>query len=314
MKYRRLGKTDLNVSVVGIGTFQMGGAWNKNFDQPEVDAVINEGRKAGINLIDTAECYGDHLAEKMIGKAIRSDRTNWVVATKFGHRRYNLLDREHLWSAADFQKQLEDSLRALQTDYIDIYQFHSGGNDVFDNDALWAMLNKQVQAGKIRSLGISLSKGSQDVQQYQTAQADRVGARTIQVLYNRLVRDAEETVFPACEKQDLGVLVRVPLESGFLTGKYDSGMVFDSSDVRAKKYDPQTTQQILTQVARIRKEEVPPKIPMPAWALAWCLQHPAVSCVIPGCKGPDHIRLNAAAADLDMVLADHPLSMKAGRG
>jgi len=100
-------------------------------------------------------------------------------------------------------------------------------------------------------------------------------------------------------------------------GKADlnvSGVVFDPSDVRARKYDPQTLQQILTQIASIRKEEVPPKIPMPAWALAWCLQHPAVSCVIPGCKGPEHIRQNAAAADLDMVSADHPLSMNAGRG
>ena len=80
MKYRRLGNTNLTVSVVGMGTFQFGGTWGKHFSQPEVDAIIDEGRQAGINLIDTAECYGDHLAEKMIGPAIRADRERWIVA------------------------------------------------------------------------------------------------------------------------------------------------------------------------------------------------------------------------------------------
>ena len=201
MKYRRLGNTGMTVSVVGMGTFQFGGTWGKQFTQPEVDAMIDEGRRAGINLIDTAECYGDHLAEKMIGPAIKADRERWIVASKFGHRRVNFFDRRQLWSAEDVQKQLEDSLKALQTDYIDLYQFHSGSNQVFDNDRLWEMLNKQVEAGKIRYLGISISTNNEGYQNYQTENAGKVGAQAIQVRYNRLVKTAQKTVLPLCQNQ-----------------------------------------------------------------------------------------------------------------
>jgi len=311
MKYRKLGTTDINVSVVGLGTFQFGGTWAKQFSQAEVDAIIDAGRQAGINLIDTAECYGDHLAEKMIGHAIRTDREQWVVASKFGHRRVTLFDRQHLWSAEDVQKQLEDSLRALQTDYLDLYQFHSGSNDVFDNAALWRMLDKQVQAGKIRALGISISTNNERYQIYQTENATRVGARTIQVRYNRLTRTAEQKVLPVCRKQGLDVLARVPLESGLLSGKYKPGTVFGPEDVRAKKYNAQTLKQLLEEVSVIQKKEVPQGLAISTWSLGWCLQHPAVSCVIPGNKSAEQVRQNAAAADLELVSTNHPLSVGA---
>jgi aryl-alcohol dehydrogenase-like predicted oxidoreductase len=137
MKYRRLGNTDLKVSVVGLGTWQFGGEWGKRFSQPEVNQILGRAKELGINLIDSAECYGDHLSESLVGKAIRQDRDDWVVATKFGHRFIGHLEREDLWSPEEVRKQLEDSLRALRTEPIDLYQFHSGGDDAFDNVALW---------------------------------------------------------------------------------------------------------------------------------------------------------------------------------
>lgn len=308
MRYRKLGKEGPVVSVVGIGTFQFGGAWGKTFTRKDVAAIIQAGRENGINLIDTAECYGDHLSEKLIGSAIKADRHRWVVATKFGHRRLSLKERQDQWSVDEVRKQLEASLRALGTDYIDIYQFHSGSNDVFDNDDLWFMLQQQVQAGRIRFLGISVSTSNQEFQRYQTERAGAVGAAVIQVRYNRLYRTAEETVLPSCLQQELGVLARVPLESGFLTGKFNPGVNFDKSDVRAKKYDADTILMMLAETSKIQKEEVPKDIPISAWALAWCLKHTAVTSVIPGCKTPEHIRQNAAAADIDMVSTGHPLS------
>lgn len=157
MKYRKLGKTDLTVSVVGIGTWQFGGEWGPPPTQDHVDMMFRRGKELGINLIDTAECYGDHLSESLVGNAVKGDRQDWIIASKFGHKFNSNYERDQLWTADDVRKQLEDSLRALQTDYIDIYQFHSGGNDVFDNDDLWQMLNDQVQAGKVRHLGISIS-------------------------------------------------------------------------------------------------------------------------------------------------------------
>ena len=149
------------------------------------------------------------------------------------------------------------NLRASRFIYIDLYQFHSGSNEVFDNDRLWEMLNKQVEAGKIRYLGISISTHNEGYQNYQTENADRVGARAIQVRYNRLTKTAEEKVLPACQKQGLGVLARVPLESGLLSGKYGPGTAFGPEDVRAKKYDARTLKQLLEEVSAIQKNEVP---------------------------------------------------------
>src|SRR5206468_2123391 len=107
MKYRRLGKTNLKVSVIGVGTWQFGGEWGKDFTQDEVTAMFDRARDLGINLIDTAECYGDHLSESLIGHAIRRDRANWIVATKFGHKYHGYMNRTEPRSAADVMVQLE---------------------------------------------------------------------------------------------------------------------------------------------------------------------------------------------------------------
>ena len=215
MKYRTLGSTGMEVSVIGVGTWQFGGEWGRTYSQAEADSVIDAAREVGINLIDTAECYGDHLSEELVGGAINRDREKWIVATKFGHKFNGLFERDSLWSADEVQKQLEDSLKALRTDYVDLYQFHSGNNEVFDNDELWSMLRKQIDAGKVRHVGISIGSNRND---YQTAKAPEVGAEAIQVVYNRLDRAPEEKVLPLCKEHNLGVLARVPLASGFLSG------------------------------------------------------------------------------------------------
>ncbi len=297
MKYRPLGKTGLTVSVIGIGTWQFGGEWGKVFSQREVDEIMDAGREAGICLVDTAECYGDHLSERLVGNAVRRDRDKWVVATKFGHKFTGIFEREQQWSAAEVQAQLEASLEALGVDHVDLYQFHSGGNEVFENDELWTALDKQVKAGKVGHLGISVTQSCQDDQ---TRKASKVGAEAIQVIYNRLERSPERVVIPSCKEQNLGLLARVPLASGFLSGKYSKGTRFGATDTRSRK-DPADIDRMLEEAARIQKEEVPPGIDMASWALAWCLQGEAVSCVIPGCKNADHVRMNAKAADLSLA-------------
>ncbi|GAB4449836.1 MAG: aldo/keto reductase [Anaerolineae bacterium] len=304
MKYRRLGRTGLTVSVVGFGAWQFGGEWGKEFSQAEVNDLLSRAKARGINLIDTAECYGDHLSERLIGNFVKDQRDDWLIATKFGHKFTGHLQRAELWAADEVRQQLEDSLRALQTDVIDLYQFHSGTDAAFDNDELWTMLNKQVQAGKIRHLGVSVSSGFNP--DYQIGRAVEVGAEAIQIVFNRLDRQPEATALPLCRQHDLGVLARVPLASGFLSGKYKPGTEFtNSSDVRAS-HDRAKVQARLREVAEIEQNEVPPGVPMAAWALAWCLQHPAVTCVIPGCKTPAQVDSNVVAADLDMVTGDHP--------
>lgn len=297
MKYRLLGRTGLNVSVIGIGTWQFGGEWGVDYSQGEANAVLRRGKELGINLIDTAECYGDHLSERLIGGFLKEDRReDWIVATKFGHRFKSNFSRDDLASPEAVQKQLEDSLRALQTDYVDLYQFHSLPDRDFDNDALWTMLDKQKQAGKICCLGISIGANTNI---YQTDKATDYGADVIQVVYNRLDRKPEAEVFPSCERQNLGVLARVPLASGFLSGKYRKGVVFPDNDHRSRGNDAvEERARMLDEVERIREEEVPEGVPMSEWALAWCLRHPAVHSVIPGCKTPEQVEANARAAEL----------------
>ncbi|MBB6669226.1 aldo/keto reductase [Cohnella nanjingensis] len=300
MKYRQLGATGLKVSVVGVGTWQFGGEWGRTYEQGEADAILGRARELGINLIDTAECYGDHLSESLIGPAIRHNRSEWVLATKFGHHFHRPFERTDVYDPADVVRQLELSLKALQTDYVDLYQFHSGPDAAFDSDALWDTLNRQVEAGKIRHLGISIGSNRNI---HQTSKATAVGAQAIQVVYNRLDRAPEEEVFPSCLEQNLGVLARVPLASGFLSGKYKPGTHFGSDDVRSRR-DAAEQDRLLREVEEIGRTEVPAGVDMAAWALAWCLKHPAVTAVIPGCKDVAQVEANAAAVAL--VATGHP--------
>ncbi len=295
MRYRLLGKTNLNVSVIGLGTWQLGGEWGRSYSQVEADAIFDQAASLGINLIDTAECYGDHTAENLIGDYLaRHDRSRWIVATKFGHHFRAFMDRDDAFSCAEVQRQLEASLRALRVERIDLYQFHSGSDALFENEALWTMLDAEKRAGKIGHLGISiLGKGSES----QARQARRFGAEALQVVYNRLDRRPEELYFPHAQRDRLGILARVPLASGLLSGKYLPGSSFPPDDVRAR-FDQEKMRNDIAEAARLQKEEVPPGVPMAQWALAWCLSNPLVSAVIPGCKNPAQVISNAAAADL----------------
>jgi aryl-alcohol dehydrogenase-like predicted oxidoreductase len=295
MRYRILGSTGLRVSVIGLGTWQFGGEWGRTYSQAGADAILDKASELGLNLIDTAECYGDHLSEGLIGDYLsRHDRSRWIVATKFGHHFNRFLNRTEDFSVASVRQQLEASLRALRVESIDLYQFHSGSDSQLLNEALWAMLGEQKRAGKIRHLGISiLGKGSEP----QAREAQRLGVEALQVIYNRLDRRPEELYFPHARRQNLGILARVPLASGLLSGKYHLGVAFPANDWRST-FEAEKMGKDLMEVERIRNSEVPVGVPMAQWALAWCLKNPAVSAVIPGCKDPAQVASNAAAAEL----------------
>ena len=294
MRYRILGRTGLRVSIVGLGTWQFGGEWGRTFSQADADAILDKAAELGINLIDTAECYGDHLSESLIGDYLsRHDRARWIVATKFGHRFNRFQDRTEDFSVAGVQRQLESSLRALRVETIDLYQFHSGTDSQLLNDQLWAMLAEEKRAGRIRHLGISIrGKGSE----VQARKAKSLGVEALQVFYNRLDRRPEQLYFPHAQQDNLGILARVPLASGLLSGKYRPGVAFPANDWRSA-FEVEKLRKDLAEVERIRETEVPPGVPMAQWALAWCLKHPAVSAVIPGCQNPAQVAANAAAAE-----------------
>jgi aryl-alcohol dehydrogenase-like predicted oxidoreductase len=294
MKYRTLGSTNLSVSIIGLGTWQYGGEWGVDYDDDQVRAIVDKAHELGVNLIDTAECYGAHRAEELVGKAIKGKREKWIVATKFGHEFHSFMERSRLFKPEEVRAQLEGSLKALQTDYIDVYQIHSPTDEEFMYPGLWEMLQKEMEKGKIRHLGISISS-NRNV--FQTDAATAMHARVLQVVYNRLDRGPEEAVFPSCKRQNLGVFARVPIASGYLSGKYKPGMTFGPGDVRST-HDPENVRKKLEEVERIAAYEVPAGIPMAQWAIAWCLKNPMVSAAIPGSKSPEQLEMNVKAVDL----------------
>lgn len=294
MLYRILGSTNLRVSVIGIGTWQFGGEWGKDFEQAEVDHMLARGKELGLNLIDTAECYGDHLSESLIGKAIEGSRGDWILATKFGHKFHSYLNRTEPRTPADVEKQLDESLRALRTDYVDLLQYHSWGDDDFARQDVRDVLSKLLKSGKVRHVGNSISNND-NLKQVEDSPAAHV--ETIQVIYNRLQREPEQRVLPACQRLNLGVLARVPLASGYLSGKYKPGATFTGQDHRANQKAPARDAK-LEEAQRIIREEVLAGVNPAQWALAWCLKNPAVTAVIPGCKSVEQVESNAAAAEL----------------
>lgn len=289
MQYRRLGKTGLQVSAIGIGSWQFGGGWGKTFGQPEVTNILSRATALGINFIDTAECYGHHVSERLVGEAIKGHREKWLLATKFGHNHENGLG-EINYQPDQVLIQLEESLRALQTDYIDLYQLHSGTREQFENDALWTMLDKQVQAGKVRFLGNSIGNPNMLLQ---VQKSQQYGISVIQTIYNAVKRKAEETVFPVAAQQDLGVIARVPLASGFLSGKYHPGHHFADNDVRSHR--PAEGRDNEIQQALDALKEKPADMPAAIWANRWCLQDQHISTVIPGIKSLEQLEMNAIA-------------------
>ncbi len=295
MKYRNLGRTGLKVSVVGIGAWQFGGEWGKTFTQADVDAILDRAAEAGINLIDTAECYGDHLSERLIGDYLsRHERDRWVIATKFGHAYRGFMDRTDSFGPEAVKAQLIASLRALRTDRIDLYQFHSGSDEAFLDDGLKAFLDEARRAGMVRNLGVSIRGAGSEVQ---TREAFGRGYGVLQVRYNRLDARAEAEVFPTARRYNLGILARVPLASGLLAGKYEAGDAFGTDDVRSTMGKDEIVRSI-RQADKLAEHELPLGVSRVRWALAWCLRDPVVTSVIPGAKDPEQVTENASAADL----------------
>ena len=295
MKYRILGRTGLRVSVVGLGTWQLGGEWGRDFGQADVDAILDRAAEAGINLIDTAECYGDHLAERLVGDYLsRHDRDRWIVATKFGHGFNGFMDRTDRFRPEEVRDQLIASLRALRTDRIDVYQFHSGSDEAFLDDGLRTVLEDARRSGMVRNLGVSIRGAGSEVQ---AREAFGRGYGVLQVVYNRLDPRAESEVFPHARRYGLGILARVPLGSGLLSGKYDAWDKFDAADYRSTLGKEEISRRV-HEADRIAGEELPLGVSRVRWALAWCLRDPVVAAVIPGTKSPEQVAENASAADL----------------
>ncbi len=293
MEYRRLGKTGLEVSVVGMGCWGLGGGLGP-VSQAQTNATVHAAIDAGVTLFDTADAYGPRLSELMLGRALRGVRDQVLIATKVGQIGWNTGNLLSYESVEHIHTCCDASLYRLGTDVIDIYQCHQP--NPAHPEVLVEAFEQLLQAGKIRSYGVST-----DDPAVLRAFDERGGNGVCQLGYSALNRAAERELLPLCAERDIGTLVRVPLERGILTGKFDRNTVFE--DMNRSAWNEAARAEFLAQLDAV--DQLRPltnvRRNMTQVSLAYLLAHPAVTSVIPGMKTPEQARGNAAAADVALT-------------
>jgi len=302
MRARTLGRTGIKVSEVGFGAWAIGGpaelgglavGWGEADDRDSIRA-LEAAFDEGINFYDTADVYGMGHSEELLARVFGKRRAQVVIASKGG----NLNDEAGQWqknfTGAFLARKVEESLRRLRTDYIDLYQLHTPRNDAEYEQALTSAetLNRLVEQGKLRAYGLSIGPVEHGLRQIQ----DGFGA-TIQVIYNALERAPEAKLLPAAKQAYYGIIPRVPMASGFLTGKYTSDTQFDKRDHRSRLTAEQ--KKGWTEKAdRLKPIAQEVGITLAQLALQYILASDAVSVVIPGARNEGQARQNAAAGKL----------------
>lgn len=286
MQTRRIGS--LEVSAVGLGTNNFG--WR--LDEKASAQVVHAALDAGITFFDTADTYGKGLSETFLGRALGRNRHEVVIATKFGKP----MDEHRRGAHPDYvRRAVDDSLRRLGTDHIDLYQLHAPDPDVPIEDTLGA-LDELVQAGKVREIGSS----NFSAEQIQEAEDAARGARfaSVQNEYSLLHREPERDVLPACERLGLAFLPYFPLASGLLTGKFRQGDAAPEGTriAEEERYSSLLTEENLAVVERLIAFAEQRGRTVLELAFSWLLAQPTVASVIAGATRPDQVRANAAAA------------------
>jgi aryl-alcohol dehydrogenase-like predicted oxidoreductase len=300
MQYRILGRTGYDVSAIGFGAWAIGGSWG-TVDDSESLKALHTAIDHGVTFIDTADVYGDGRSEKLIGQVLKERDEAITVATKAGRRLnphtadgYN---RENLTAF------IERSLTNLDVDALDIVQLHCPPTEVYYRPEVFGILNDLKQQGKIKHYGVSVEKVEEALKAIEYD-----GVETIQIIFNMFRMRPAELFFQQAQARDVGVIVRVPLASGLLTGKMTKQTTFAEDDHRNfnREGDAFDVGETFAGVdyatgvdaADAVRELVPAGMTMPQFALRWVLMHAAVSSVIPGAKTPQQAADNAGAADL----------------
>jgi aryl-alcohol dehydrogenase-like predicted oxidoreductase len=301
MRTTRLGKTDMQVSRIAFGTWQLGGDWG-SFDEEAAVNAIRHARENGVNFFDTAQAYGFGKSEEVLGKALRDelsrDRDSLVIATKGGINPGGERPRDarRPW----LRQGVDESLRALDLDHIDLYQVHWPDEQTPAEDTA-AALQELVDEGKIRHVGVSNYNAEQ------MADFDRTRpVETLQPPYHLFRRGIEDEILPYCRNNDVGVLVYSPLGSGLLTGTLTPESTFESDDWRAQSsaFQGETLRRNLAVVERLAEFAEERGITVGQLAIAWTLAQPGVHVAIVGARSPRNIENSLAAADVDLSSDD----------
>jgi aryl-alcohol dehydrogenase-like predicted oxidoreductase len=300
MKYRTLGKTGLRVSTVGLGTMVHAGHFGPMKDSESLGA-IETALDLGVNFIDTSDAYGAGYSETLLGNALKGKRDKVILATKGGNVMVGPNKGKRIFEPDYISGVLDESLKRLQTDYIDLYQLHNPTVDVIEKGAVWEVLERAKQAGKIRHYGVSINTMEEGVAAVKNGRAE-----TIQVEYNLLAQEPAETIFPLAEQANVGIIARVPLKRGILTGKLTAAdeSRFQGEDVRARSFKGEAFAKELAKAAQLGFLVHGQVKNMVQAAVAFCVAHPAVSAVIPGARNEQQMRENAAGADVEIPADD----------
>jgi aryl-alcohol dehydrogenase-like predicted oxidoreductase len=304
MKYRALGRTGWNVSEISFGAWAIGGSWG-NVDDSESLATLHAAIDCGVNFIDTADVYGSGRSERLIAALKRERKEEIIVATKAGRRL-----SPH--TAAGYNEKnltafIEDSLRNLATDCLDLVQLHCPPTDVYYRPEVFAALDGLMEAGKIRHYGVSVERVEEALKAIEFP-----NVQTVQIIFNCFRQRPADLFFERAQEKQVGILARVPLASGMLTGKLTRDSQFASDDHRnfnrhGEEFDVGETfsgvdyDVALEAVEEIRRIPLPSghgSVSMAQLALRWILMFEAVTCAIPGGKRPEQVRENCAASEI----------------
>jgi aryl-alcohol dehydrogenase-like predicted oxidoreductase len=301
MDYRRLGRTDMQVSSIGFGAWAIGGSWGPVDDEASM-AALHAAVDAGVNFIDTADVYGDGHSERLVAR-LRRDRPGETiyVATKAGRRLAT--QTPDGYTRANLTAWVERSLTNLEMDAVDLLQLHCPHPTVFDRPEVFGILDDLVHEGKIRFYGASVETCAEAV-----AALHHRGVQTLQIIFNMFRIDPAAKVFPAARAAQVGILARVPLASGLLTGRLRADSAFAPDDHRqfnrnGEAFDKGETfsgvpYEVGLQAAERLRALVPAGRTMAQLALRWILMFDAVTCTIPGARTAQQARENAASAGL----------------
>ena len=301
MQFRRLGKTELTISELSLGTWQLGGGWGKPFSDRVAEEILETAIEAGINFLDTADVYDDQQSERMVGKYVKNQRDKLYIATKIG-RRINPHVTEG-YTPQVLEKYVDEALKNTGLEYLDLVQLHCPPTPVYANDEIFQKLEQIKASGKVRHFGVSVEKVEEAIQ----ASTYNV-VETVQIIFNMFRLKPLDKCFGVLKKKDIGIIVRVPLASGLLTGKMTKDTQFEKDDHRnfnrnGEVFDKGETfsgvpldagfKAVDELSKHFKKEE------LYKYALRWVLMFDEVSTVIPGASRSGQVISNIASLNLD---------------
>lgn len=304
MNYRKLGKTGFNVSEIGLGTWQVGGGWGKPFNPKIAEELLHTAFDHGVNFVDTADVYDAGLSEAAVGKAVRERSEKIYVATKCGRRIQPHINE--CYSPEKLKRYVEDSLKNTGLDRIDLIQLHCPPEEVYKREEIFRMFENLKAEGKIAAMGVSVEKITEGLS---AIKYDIVS--TIQVIFNVFRQKPYEVLFRNADKNNIGIIVRVPLASGLLSGKISPETTFSKDDHRyfnreGKAFDKGETfsgvplENAFPAIEEL-KDELNIDYSLAAFALKWILMFPETSTVIPGASKLNQLESNLQVSEIESL-------------